>query len=76
MTTKRNITIFIFNTGPATREPDELGCVVLLISALDQELTQIDWLPISRRLISLLEAALCLHVWLLEEAFPSHLHVQ
>ena len=64
----------IFSKGPMTLEHDELGCEGQLVFAPDQELSQIDWLPISGKQISHPKAALCLHVQLPTEACPSHLH--
>lgn len=63
-----------FSIGPMTPVHDELGYEGQLVFALDQELSQIDWLPISGKQISHPKVALCLHVQLPRGVCPSHLH--
>lgn len=51
-----------FSTSPMIQGPCEPGSGELLVSARDPVLSQTDWLPISKRLISPLEDALYRHV--------------
>jgi hypothetical protein len=63
-----------FSKGRVTRAPYEPGCATPSVFPWDQVLSQIDWLPISRRQISLQEVVLRPRVWLPREAFLSHSH--